>query len=195
VDETIEWSEWWLPGRPERRVKGALIFDPAEGASLTLIETLPELRATGLPTRALLGHGFDGTELTLLYPFLTGNFHRTTSTGAWNRSMVVAPTLLRGGHIEDPEALVFKDAIVRSAGLRDACLQAWPSEQTGEWEPWIGPGSQARGATSQYGDLLRRSIAQARPQSISNITVEMAPTASSSLTSSPGGRSGGLSRV
>jgi ApeA N-terminal domain 1 len=156
VDDTIEWSEWWLPGKPDRRVKGALTFDPAEGASLTLIEMLPELRGTGFPAEALLGQGFDGTALTLLYPFLAGSFHRSSSTGAWSRSIVVAPTLLRGDHIEDPEALIFKHAIVRFSGLRDACLQEWPSEETGEWVPWVGPGLQARGAKVDGGTLLFR---------------------------------------
>jgi hypothetical protein len=156
MDDAIEWSEWWLPGKPETRVKGALTFDPAEGASLTLIEMLPELRGSGFRADALLGQGFDGTALTLLYPFLTGTFHRSSSTGAWSRSTVVAPTLLRGDHIEDPEALIFKHAIVRFAGLRDACLQEWPSPETGEWVPWVGPGLQARGAQVDGGTLLFR---------------------------------------
>jgi len=156
IEDATEWSEWWLPGKPETRVKGALSFDPAEGASLTLLEALPELRGSGFQTDALLGQGFDGTALTLLYPFLAGSFHRATSTGAWSRSIVVAPTLLRGDHIEDPDALIFKHAIVRFAGLRDVCLQEWPSEESGEWVPWVGPGLQARAAKIDGGTLLFR---------------------------------------
>jgi hypothetical protein len=156
MDDTLEWSEWWLPGKPETRVKGGLTFDPAEGASLTLLETLPELRGSGFHAEALLGQGFDGTALTLLYPSLTGTFNRMSPAGAWSRSTIVAPTLLRGDHIEDPEALIFKHAIVRFAGLRDACLQQWPSEETGEWAPWVGPGLQARGANVDGGTLLFR---------------------------------------
>jgi hypothetical protein len=180
----MEWSEWWLPGKPETRVKGALSFDPADGASLTLLDFLPGIHGSRLQADVLLGQGFDGAALTLLYPFLAGSFHRSTSAGAWSRSTVIAPTLLRGAHIDDPDALIFKHAIVRFAGLRDACLQEWPSEQSGEWVPWVGPGLQARVARVDGGSLLFRHHEDHSPgkyTKVSEIDIEAVITSERAL--------------
>ena len=39
VSETF--AEWWVPGHPDLRVHGALTFDPAAGATVTLLNALP----------------------------------------------------------------------------------------------------------------------------------------------------------
>ena len=41
MEDSAEYSEWWVPGKPDTRVHGVLTFDPIEGASLTLLDPLP----------------------------------------------------------------------------------------------------------------------------------------------------------
>jgi hypothetical protein len=156
MEDSAEYSEWWVPGKPDTRVHGVLTFDPIEGASLTLLDPLPEVRASRLNAPTLLGETFDGKPLTLLHPFVTSTADRSTPTRWRSRSTLVAPTLLHGCHVEDPDALVFSRAIVRFAGLRDICLQEWPSGENREWVPFVGPGLLAKQATIDGGVVLFR---------------------------------------
>lgn len=155
MDETVEHSYWWVPGSPNTRVHDALSFDPIDGASLTLLDPLPDVRASRFNVPTLLGETFDGRPLTLLHPFVTGTSDRTTPTEWRSSSTIVSSTVLRGYHLESPDAPVISRAILRFAGLRDVCLQEWPNDKD-EWVPFIGPGLLAKQAELDGGTVLFR---------------------------------------
>ncbi len=155
MDEIVEHSYWWVPGSPDTRVHGALSFDPVDGASLTLLDPLPEVRASRFNAPTLLGETFDGSPLMLLHPFVTGTSDRTTPTEWRSRSTIVSSTVLQGYHLENPDAPIVSRAILRFAGLRDVCLQKWPNDKD-EWVPFIGPGLLAKQAEFDGGVVLFR---------------------------------------
>ncbi|HEY5193120.1 MAG TPA: HEPN domain-containing protein [Solirubrobacteraceae bacterium] len=155
MENHLEHSYWWVPGSPDTKVHGALSFDPVEGASLTLLDPLPGVRASRFNTPALLGETFDGKPLTLLHSFLAGISDRTTPTEWRSRSTIVAPAVLRGYHLENPDAPIIGRAVLRFAGLRDICLQEWPSDN-GELISFVGPGLIAKQATLDGGVVLFR---------------------------------------
>ena len=156
MDDKIEIAEWWLPSNPEQRVHGALSWDPADGASLTLLDMLLEVRTSQFYAPTVLGETFDGVALTLMHPVVANHADRLTPTRSWTRSTLLASTMLRGHHVSDPDAFVFSRAVVRFAGLRDVCLQEWPSGEDGEWVPFVTPGLGARQANVIGGSLLFR---------------------------------------
>jgi hypothetical protein len=143
-EPAIEWTEWWLPGKPEARVHGALTFDSTNGARVLLADALPGVRAVGrFPASTLHGEAPGRKALTLVAPMVISEQREHTQTRAWSHATIEAPTLLRGAHVDDPDTLTFDHGIVRFGGLREVCLAEWPQNEEspgGTFEPYVKPG-------------------------------------------------------
>ncbi len=117
----VELSEWWTAEHPERRVWGELRFDPSEGARLTLLDDLQDVRVRGqLPT--LHGEAFGGTGYTLMDAAVTQARHETKPPEgiARSRTELRATGLLEGVHT-DPDTFMVRRVSVRLTGVRDLC--------------------------------------------------------------------------
>jgi hypothetical protein len=143
---------------------------------VTLLDYLPDVRATGeTHLSALLGETQD-TALTVLNPSVVQHSHKVTPNRAWFRATVHSHILLRGAHVSQPDTSRFDHALVRLAGLRDVCYERCPNE-TGEWVPFVTAGLGARDVTLRgRGGLLfryREDTDDTRFRKVQEIDVEV----------------------
>jgi len=132
MEET--WGEWWLPGTDER-LPGRLVFDQAEGATLTLVGDFSALTRRAWSHPAVFGEAFSGTQLTLLDPFW---IERPPPIEGFefpvSRTVVRSLLLLRGAHVPSAADFVIDHAELRLRGMRDLCFLpaiAWVGVTTG----------------------------------------------------------------
>jgi len=110
MDKNFKYKgDWFLPDQPEKRFKGILSYDSAEGASLELFGIFPT-QLFDLPI--ILGITTDSKEVTLYKNFLRHSGGETLRTGkevGQPMSLYTTNYILEGHHFEKEEDLRFDE--------------------------------------------------------------------------------------